>query len=51
VNGLRGDTTSLEAARQRIDHDIYYIDNWSIWFDLKILFMSVKVMFGSKNAF
>ena len=41
VNGLRGDT----SIPQRIRYDIYYIENWSIWFDLKILFRTV---FGGK---
>ena len=41
VNGFRGDT-SIEG---RIDHDIYYIEHWTFWFDLKILFMTV---FGGK---
>jgi Undecaprenyl-phosphate glucose phosphotransferase len=51
VNGLRGEITSLQSARRRVDFDLYYIDNWSIWLDLKILLMSAKVMFGSENAF
>lgn len=37
VNGLRGDT----SIKARIEHDIYYIENWSILFDLKILLMTV----------
>ncbi len=41
VNGLRGDTSILE----RIDHDIYYIEHWSVWFDIQILLMTV---FGGK---
>ncbi len=41
VNDLRGDTSIPE----RIKHDIYYIEHWSIWFDLKILFLTV---FGGK---
>lgn len=41
VNGLRGDT----SIPQRIRFDIYYIENWSIWLDLKILFRTV---FGGK---
>lgn len=45
VNGLRGDT----SIEERIKKDIYYIENWSIWFDIKILFMTV---FGkNKNAY
>lgn len=41
VNGFRGDT-SIEG---RIDHDIFYIEHWTFWFDLKILWMTV---FGGK---
>ena len=36
VNGLRGDT----SIRSRVDYDLYYIDNWSVFFDLKILLMT-----------
>jgi exopolysaccharide biosynthesis polyprenyl glycosylphosphotransferase len=42
VNGLRGNT----PLRERIKYDMYYIENWSIWFDLKILFMTI---FAKKN--
>ncbi len=41
VNGLRGDT----SIKERIEHDLYYIEHWSLLFDLKILFMTV---FGGK---
>ncbi|MCR5663645.1 MAG: undecaprenyl-phosphate glucose phosphotransferase [Oscillospiraceae bacterium] len=41
VNGLRGDT----SIKERIEHDLYYIENWSLGFDLKILWMTV---FGGK---
>jgi len=44
VSGLRGNT-SLE---ERVKYDLYYIENWSIWFDLKILFFTV---FSFKNAY
>jgi Undecaprenyl-phosphate glucose phosphotransferase len=37
VNGLRGETDTPEKMRLRVQHDLYYIDNWSLWFDLKIL--------------
>jgi Undecaprenyl-phosphate glucose phosphotransferase len=37
VNGLRGETDTPEKMRLRVQHDLYYIDNWSFWFDLKIL--------------
>ncbi len=47
VNGWRGDT-SLE---KRIECDIYYIKNWSLWLDIKILFMTVWKGFVHKNAY
>jgi len=48
VNGLRGPDTSLQS---RIDYDIYYIENWSIAFDIKIIFKTIKEVFFSKQAF
>lgn len=45
VNGLRGNT-SLE---ERIKYDIYYIENWSLWFDIKILLKTVRALFPTKN--
>ena len=36
VNGLRGEIDTLQKAHARVAHDIYYIDNWSLWLDLKI---------------
>jgi putative colanic acid biosynthesis UDP-glucose lipid carrier transferase len=50
VNGWRGETDTLDKMEQRVSHDLYYIQNWSLLFDLRIIFMTV---FGSrvrKNA-
>jgi Undecaprenyl-phosphate glucose phosphotransferase len=47
VNGLRGSQTSIQT---RIDYDIYYIENWSLIFDLKIIFKTLKEIFISKTA-
>jgi len=47
VNGYRGPTTSLQS---RIDYDIYYIENWSLVFDFKIILKTLKEVFFSKNA-
>ncbi len=47
VNGLRGDT----SIRDRIDHDIYYIENWSLGLDFKILFLTFFKGFINKNAY
>ena len=37
VNGFRGETDTDDKMRGRVDHDLYYIDNWSPWLDLRIL--------------
>lgn len=47
INGWRGDTD----LKERINCDIYYIKNWSFWFDLRILFLTVFKGFVSKNAY
>ncbi|MGM0534471.1 MAG: undecaprenyl-phosphate glucose phosphotransferase [Pseudomonadota bacterium] len=41
VNGLRGITDDVALMRKRVEYDLYYIDNWSLAFDLKILLMTV----------
>jgi len=51
VNGLRGETTTAEHMRRRVEHDLYYIDNWSLLFDLRILALTLLVGFVSKNAY
>ena len=48
VNGLRGSDSSIE---KRIEYDIYYIEHWSIIFDLNIIIKTIKEMFFSKAAF
>ncbi len=47
VNGLRGDTSISE----RIKYDLYYIENWSLGFDLKIMFLTVFKGFINRNAY
>ena len=47
VNGYRGDT----SIRKRIEHDIYYIENWTVWFDIKIIIMTFFTGFINKNAY
>ena len=47
VHGLRGDT----SIRKRIEYDLYYIENWTLGLDIKILFMTVFNGFVNKNAY
>ena len=50
VNGFRGQTENTEKMAARIEHDLWYIQNWSLWLDLKILLMTPLVMLH-RNAF
>ncbi|OYV34895.1 MAG: hypothetical protein B7Z80_19935, partial [Rhodospirillales bacterium 20-64-7] len=51
VNGWRGPTETFEQIENRVRHDLYYIENWSILLDVKILLRTVLVGFFGKNAF
>lgn len=51
VNGLRGETETVEKMRDRVQQDIHYMDNWSLWLDLRILFKTIYVVWFSKNAY
>lgn len=50
VNGLRGETETLEKMEARVRHDIYYAENWSLLFDLRILAMTAYVIIRGNNA-
>lgn len=45
VHGWRGETKTTEDIRSRMQHDLYYIDNWSIWLDIEIITRTVFVLF------
>jgi Undecaprenyl-phosphate glucose phosphotransferase len=51
VNGWRGETDTLEKIEQRVAHDLYYIENWSIWLDIRILAMTPFAVLFGHNAF
>jgi Undecaprenyl-phosphate glucose phosphotransferase len=51
VNGLRGETETTQKMERRLEYDLYYIKNWSVMFDLKILALTLLVGFANKNAY
>ncbi|MBI1383833.1 MAG: undecaprenyl-phosphate glucose phosphotransferase [Rhizobiales bacterium] len=51
INGFRGPTDDPELMRMRVLYDLEYIDNWSIWLDLRILIATPFVGFVNRNAF
>lgn len=51
VNGLRGETATLEAMEQRIRYDLEYMRNWSVMLDLKILLRTLHTVFSSDQAY
>ena len=51
VNGLRGEIDTVEKAQNRVAHDLYYIEHWSPWLDLKILLKTVGILTTCDNAY
>ena len=51
VNGLRGETDTLKKMEKRVQYDIYYVENWSLLFDLKILMMTAVICLTGRNAY
>jgi putative colanic acid biosynthesis UDP-glucose lipid carrier transferase len=51
VNGYRGRTDTVDQMRARIEHDLWYIENWSLWLDLKILLLTIVDGFVHRNAY
>ncbi len=51
INGWRGETDTLDKMKKRVEYDLYYIENWSIWFDLKIIALTILRGFTDKSAY
>lgn len=51
VNGWRGETDTLDKMQKRVEFDLFYINNWSLTFDLKIIFLTLLRGFVGKNAY
>src|SRR4051812_10139054 len=51
INGWRGETDTSEKIQRRVEHDLYYIENWSVFFDLYILALTPFALLKSENAY
>ncbi|MGH7461693.1 MAG: undecaprenyl-phosphate glucose phosphotransferase, partial [Longimicrobiales bacterium] len=51
VNGYRGETDTLDKMRKRVEYDLYYIEHWSLLFDIRIILMTVWKGFADRNAY
>jgi putative colanic acid biosynthesis UDP-glucose lipid carrier transferase len=50
VHGLRGETTTVEKMRQRVEYDLDYLRHWSLWLDFKILLRTALIVIHGRNA-
>lgn len=52
VTGYRGETKDPRLMEERIKHDIWYIENWTFWLDMKIIFMTARsIIHPDKHAY
>jgi Undecaprenyl-phosphate glucose phosphotransferase len=51
INGYRGETDTLEKIEKRVEFDLEYIENWSVWFDLYILFRTLPAVALTKEVY
>ncbi len=51
IEGWRGETDTLDKMQRRVEYDLAYIRRWSVWFDLRIIFLTVFKGFVNKNAY
>ena len=51
VNGFRGETDSIEKMRGRVEHDLYYLSNWSFSFDMRIILLTIVRGLVHRNAY
>ena len=51
INGWRGEIDSDDKIKMRTEYDLHYIENWSLWFDLKILLLTPFRLFNTENAY
>jgi Undecaprenyl-phosphate glucose phosphotransferase len=51
IHGLRGETATVDVMEKRVELDLWYINNWSLWLDIKILVRTFAAVLGQKDAY
>jgi Undecaprenyl-phosphate glucose phosphotransferase len=51
INGWRGTTDTVRQIEKRVEHDMYYIEHWSVWLDLKIIVLTLFKGFSGRHAY
>jgi putative colanic acid biosynthesis UDP-glucose lipid carrier transferase len=51
INGMRGGIHTLEKAERGVELDLFYIENWSIWFDIRIMILTITKGMAGSNVF
>ncbi len=51
VNGWRGPTDTIDKIQKRFEHDLWYVENWTFWLDMKIILLTVFKKSSWENAF
>lgn len=51
VNGLRGETPTLDSMAKRVEYDLWYVDHWSLWLDIKILLKTLLLAYRQPTAY
>lgn len=52
INGFRGEIKTIDDLKKRVKYDLWYLENWGLWFDTKIIFLTVyNILHGEENAY